>query len=296
MKGLVLFGAFLAACAHVPTSEIREFEKWREKREASLRSETGYLALAGLYWLEEGSHTFGSNPSNDLIFPEDRFPATAGVLRLSARKVFLEAAAGVQFLRGGEKFSSGILDFDPPQDRRIVFDGASFWAIERAGQIGIRLRDPQNPILQNYRGTPTFPYQSSWEFKAKFHPEPKDLLIPNILGSHFQEKSPGHLVFEYRSQRYRLEVSEQNKKGELFIVFGDETNGGESYGGGRFILVPAPNEAGETSIDFNRAYNPPCAYSPYTTCPKPPAQNILPFRVEAGERGQIYLKGTDLFK
>jgi len=161
-----------------------------------------------------------------------------------------------------------------------------FFVIERAGNLGVRVRDLANPHRTGFRGLSYFPVSTGWVFDARFEPyqTAHRIKIINILGMEQEYESPGALVFLKDGREWRLDaVLEQAGDPELFIMFADATSGQETYGGGRFLYVPLPS-AGHTRLDFNQAYNPPCALNDFATCPLPPPQNRLKLRVEAGER------------
>lgn len=149
----------------------------------------------------------------------------------------------------------------------------------------MRVRDPESPIRGAYQGTPTWEPDSAWLLQARFvaDPTPQALVLPNVMGTTFEAERHGVLVFERGDQRHALIVSGRSDD-MLVVIFSDLSNGNGSYAGGRFLEVPVPVEGEGTLIDFNRAYNPPCAYSPFTTCPLPPRGNQLPFEVRAGEQ------------
>jgi hypothetical protein len=161
-----------------------------------------------------------------------------------------------------------------------------FFVIERAGNLGLRVRDLNNPHRAGFHGLSYFPVSTAWVFEARFERyEPVHRIrIINILGMEQEYESPGAVVFVKDGREWRLDaVLEAAGDAELFIMFADATSGHETYGAGRFLYVPLPN-AGRTRLDFNKAYNPPCALNDFATCPLPPPQNHLKLRVEAGEK------------
>ena len=158
--------------------------------------------------------------------------------------------------------------------------------IERQDLVGIRLKDTANAAIAQFQGIDTFPVDVAWSIPARFdrYDPPKDIEVPNILGYVSRQPSPGAVVFRVDEVRYRLDVTGDPGASSFFVTFGDATNGRETYGGGRFLAVVAPDERGRTHIDFNLAYNPPCVFTAFATCPLPPPQNRLPIRIEAGEK------------
>jgi uncharacterized protein (DUF1684 family) len=157
--------------------------------------------------------------------------------------------------------------------------------IERGGRLAIRTWDTAAVARRDFGGIDHWPVDSAWRLTARFEPTPGRILpVPDVLGTVDQEESPGDVVFEIGGVTHRLEALPGGENGEMWLVFGDETNGEETYGGGRFLYTGAPEADGSVVVDFNRAYNPPCVFSPYATCPLPWAANKLPIRIEAGER------------
>jgi uncharacterized protein (DUF1684 family) len=263
-----------------------EYQSWRAQREQELRSPTGYLSLAGLYWLRDGSQTFGSAADNDFVLPAGRAPDHAGTFMLQAGQVTAMAGPGVDLVVDGApitqvRMTSGSAGQKPTE---VQLGELTFWAIERSGKIAIRLRDPRSEILKNYKGTKTYPYAADWLVPARFErfDTPRPTRVPTVLGLESDMTAAGVLAFEIDGQPHRL-LATGISSTHVSLIFGDQTNGHGTYGGGRFLEVPLPSTGDATTIDFNRAYNPPCAYSPYTTCPLPPPGNKLPIRIEAGE-------------
>lgn len=289
---LVLCASLAVACTSTPSTsssdaaaQVESHTAWRSEREASLRSPTGYLALTGLLWLEEGRHTLGGDEGSDLALPAGRVPARVGELVVDDGRVVLEVARGVEVRVDGELVERVELAPDTSGERTLIETGElSFWLIERAGALGLRVRDPASPILAGFEGIEAYRYDPKWVVEARFElTEGATLAVPNVLGSVYPEASPGAIVFEVAGHTGRLACTGDPADG-LFCVFGDATNGRATYGGGRFLSLPPPSADGRVSVDFNRAYNPPCAISPFTTCPLPPDGNVLPFEVTAGER------------
>jgi hypothetical protein len=265
---------------------VADFADWRSSRESSLRDPEGYLGLAGLYWLRDGSNLVGSDPSCDLVLPEGRAPARVGVITWRQGRAHFSVEPGVYVTRDGQAVADTELRTDAGGRASVCRVGElSFQLIDRAGQVGLRLRDPESPVLSAYAGTETWAPRDAWRLNARFVPPsmPSIVSVPNVLGSSYEETAVGTLEFELDGELHDLIVT--GRSGEnLFVIFGDAGNGLGSYTGGRFLRVAAPDDLGRTLIDFNRSYNPPCAYSPYTTCPLPPQGNVLPFAVTAGEK------------
>jgi hypothetical protein len=248
--------------------------QWREQRFSSLTSDTGWLTLAGLFWLREGRNSFGSSSGNDLVLNTPALANTAGVFELAGRTVrfFAQSAGGVT-LAGAPAGTVVVLKTDASGDPTILASGTlRFFVIERGGKFAVRVRDLNNARRREFRGLQYFPISSSWVVTARFVPYPagRRIKIINILGMEEEDVSPGAVVFTKDGREWRLDtVQEGPGEQELFIMFADGTSAQETYGGGRFLYIPLPS--GNTALlDFNKAFNPPCALNDFATCPLPP--------------------------
>ena len=283
---LLLAGA-TASSSPQDTAHRAAIEAWRGKRLASLRRENGWLTLVGLFWLAPGENSFGSGRSNRIVFPEGTAPEFVGSIILSDGKAVARVQPGIAVTHGGKPVTSIELRSDADGEPTILAHGRiSFYLIKRGQRLGVRVKDSRNPALLAFRGIESFPIDPRWRFEARFEPygEGKKIRVPNILGTVDEDTSPGAVVFDVGGRSYRLDAVKESGTEELFLIFGDQTNGGETYGGGRFLYAAPPDEQGRVVVDFNKAYNPPCVFTPYATCPLPPLQNRLPIRVEAGEK------------
>lgn len=264
---------------------VQEVNDWHTSRIDRLRSDEGWLTLVGLLLLEEGKNTFGSAPDNDLVFPENA-PGHAGVITLAEGSVGIEVFDGANVTSGGEQVSSKTLLTDAAEKPTVLdMDSFRFYVIERSGNYYIRLKDRESKILKEFKGIDRFPVDPGWRIEGRFvlYEPPKTITVPNALGFDSEEQCYGAIVFELNGSTYRLEPMGKPTD-TLFIVFGDETNGVETYGGGRFLSADPPQPDGKVVLDFNKAYNPPCAFTPYATCPLPHTDNILEAKIEAGEK------------
>lgn len=290
VRGSYWLLALILASGAAPAPEVHraEIEAWRAKRIASLKREDGWLTLVGLFWLQEGENRLGSDPaSNRIVFPKDTAPKTMGSLDLSKGIVTLRSDPGAGLTSDGRPVTTMTLRSDAEGSPTVVKHGRiSFFLIKRGERLGVRVKDSANPTLLAFRGIDTYPIDSRWRFEARFeaYAPGKTIAVPNILGSVEQQKSPGAVVFETSGRECRLDAVTEDGSDELFLIFGDQTNGVDTYGGGRFLYAAPPGKDGRVVLDFNKAYNPPCVFTPYATCPLPPAQNRLPIRVEAGEK------------
>ena len=257
---IALSGVLLAVSSH--ESEII---KWRADRVKALTADDGWLTLAGLFWLHEGANRFGSDGANEITLLAG--PPHAGEL---------EFHKGLVTYQGKElKPDSG----DPIKVGRI-----SLFVIKRSDRYGVRVKDPETPERKNFHGFEYFPISDEYRIEAKWVAEPKNIPILNVIGQTEQSPNPGYASFRLHGQDLRLyPILETMDAKELFYIFRDQTSGNETYGAGRFFYSDMPLN-GKIVIDFNKAYNPPCAFTAYATCPLPPRENRLPVRVEAGEK------------
>jgi uncharacterized protein (DUF1684 family) len=276
-----------AAQAADPQAEQAAVLAWRAQRLASLTSDTGWLTLAGLYWLKPGDNSFGRAPGNALTLDNPSLAATAGSFVLTGQQVRFVARAGSGVTHDGAPVSSLDLASDVQAKPTVLASGAlRFFVIERVGHVGVRVRDLDNPHRRDFRGLEYFPVSADWAVQARFerYTPARRIKIVNILGMEDEMPSPGAVVFRKDGREWRLDtVLEQPGDQQLFIMFADSTSGHETYGAGRFLYIPLPQ--GDTVlVDFNKAYNPPCALNDFATCPLPPYQNRMTLRVDAGEK------------
>jgi len=259
---------------------------YRQAREERLRQPQGWLTLVGLHWLREGPNTFGSDPGNRVVFPEGKAPASAGAFHVGNGQVRVEAEPGAAITHDGRPVANLALQSDAAGEPTILEMGSlQFYLIDRTGQLGIRVRDTESEVLASFEGLDYYPIHPAWRITARFEPydTPRSVKVPNIIGTVFDEPSSGALVLDLEGRTFRLDAL-PNGANHL-LVFGDTTNGSETYGGGRFLELELPQEAGPVVLDFNKTYNPPCVFTPYATCPLPPANHRLPVAIRAGERG-----------
>ena len=275
-------------------SEQAAIAKWRSERVESLTSDNGWLTLTGLFWLKEGDNTFGRAPHNSLVLDNAALADTAGSFVMSGHQVRFLARPEGGVTHDGQPVTELDLAADTSGKPTVLASGTlRFYLIERAGNLGVRVRDLDNPHRTGFRGLEYFPVSTDWVVNARFerYQPAHHVKIVNILGMELEMESPGAVVFTRDGHEWRLDaVLEEPGDQELFIMFADGTSGHETYGAGRFLYIPIP--AGDTvPVDFNKAYNPPCALNEFATCPLPPWQNRLKLKVTAGEKK--YAGGTD---
>ena len=263
----------------------QETRAWHQKRIENLTSPDGWLSLVGLHWLKEGDNSFGSAADSHLVFPNGT-PTRIGTLHLKGGKVTLTVAPGVSLLKDGQPFSGGPLRPEVEGREDVLSLGTlRFYLIRRGEQFGVRVKDSEAEARKKFHGIPTYPVSAAWRIEGRFEPAnpPRKVTVPNVLGTVEEQSSPGTIVFTVNGQEHRLEPVQEPGATQLFIIFGDLTNRTDTYGAGRFLYTDPPKD-GKVVLDFNRAYNPPCAFTAYATCPLPPPQNRLKLRVEAGEK------------
>ncbi len=281
LVALVLVAADLPADG---TSYRASIEQWRRQREAELRAPDGWLSLAGLFWLKEGTNWAGSRPGSDVALPAGKVSESIGVFELHGGAVRFRAAKGARVLVNGKTVSDVALKSDAgAQQPDIVQAGSiTMYVIQRGARAGIRVKDPESEARRGFAGLHWYPVREEYRVVASFHGynPPKILSVPTVLGTPDPEPSPGYAEFRLRGKLLRLEPTIED--GLLFFVFRDLTAGKSTYGAGRFLKTAMPDN-GSVVLDFNKAYNPPCAFTPYATCPLPTPANRLPIAIEAGE-------------
>lgn len=260
---------------------------WRAARDERLRSPDGWLALVGLHWLTPGENHFGAHPANQVVLHGAHVPPRAGSLWLGEDgTVRLVPHPGVDLRNAGAPAEEMTLADDRDEHPTMLELGTlRFHLIRRGERIGLRLRDSEAPALRAFNGMDHFPIDPSWRVIARLEPAPPGatLEIVDITGARSRETTPGNIAFERDGATWRVAVLPGDENGSLWLIFGDATNGTDTYGGGRFLYSAPPAADGSVVVDFNLAYNPPCVFSPHATCPLPPAQNRLNLRIDAGE-------------
>ncbi|HMD71458.1 MAG TPA: DUF1684 domain-containing protein [Bryobacteraceae bacterium] len=247
-----------------------EIAAWRHGREARLTADDGWLTVAGLFWLHPGANSFGKASDAAMALPDG--PPHAGVFTFDGRHVTVT-------MNGATREVTPDADTD-----RVKVGRLSLLAIRRGDRFGIRLKDPESPYRRQFHGLEYFPISQAWRVTARWVAAPKKIPILNVLGQTEPSECPGYAEFELGGQRLRLyPILESPDDRQLFYIFRDETAGKETYGAGRFLYSDMPRD-GQVVLDFNKAYNPPCSFTPYATCPLPPPENRLGVRIEAGEK------------
>ena len=282
--------AILALAAPAQASAQSSYEhalaEWRSQRVATLKGPDGWLNLAGLYWLEEGPNSFGSAADNDLVAPEDSAQAKLGEFLVENGTVTFKTEPGVDVFLGESRVTEILLADDQEKAATLLTSGSLAWTvIRRMDRLGVRLRDYDHPAVAAFASIESYPADPIWRLEARFepYPEPRTIRVPTVVeGLGWEPTVPGTLEFEVQGQSLSLEAYRSND--DFMIVFADGTTGDTTYPAGRYLAADVPGEDGTTILDFNRAYNPPCVFTEFATCPLATPRNRLPVAVEAGER------------
>jgi uncharacterized protein (DUF1684 family) len=285
----------LALSIYGPTSAQKnyyfdELKQWDSARIAALKDPNGWLNLEGLFWLKKGVNSFGSASTNDLVYDNAAFPKHIGDFIYEDGKVFWKDAS-TKKINIKDKAGVALADYIA-LNLLTEIEGTytSQWkdfvwiVIQREDKVGVRFRNLKAKTLLEFKGIERFPVDAKWHIKAKVIPQNQNpLMIMNVLGQNTAQKHGGQLVFDIEGTTYRLDAIDEGEK-RLFVTFADATSGETTYGSGRFIELEKPDADGFTYIDFNKAYNPPCAFTEFATCPLPPPQNRLSIAIPAGEK------------
>lgn len=274
----------------------REIAAWREQHATELQKPDGWLALAGLEWLDPGENSFGSAADNKIHMPASA-PAHLGVLHLDADKVTLAPPAGgfpQGFLVDAKPAQPQTLHVDPDHDKndpRMTVGTLNFYAIKRGERFALRIKDAKSAALTGFHGLKWYPPNAHYRVKAHWIPytPQKTFTIATLIGTSYPAQIPGSAEFTLGSKTYRLDpILEDPAVQKLFFVLRDTTSTTKTYGACRFLYTGFPDHGvdhpGDLVLDFNRLENPPCAYTPFATCPLPPKQNRLLIPLPVGEQ------------
>ncbi len=263
---------------------IAEIEQWHKNRIERLKADNGWLNLVGLYWLKEGENSFGSSEENNIQFPSTS-PSLIGKVILKDSSIVFKSTEKINVTIDGQNVTESVLEQDITGKPTIMELGSLRWfIIKRDDRYGIRLRDLESSLVKEFDGIERFAVNDEWRIEVNYeaYNPPKIISIPNILGTVSEEKSPGKIIFEKDEKSYSLDAVDAGEN--LFFVFADETSEEETYGAGRFLYTEKADSDGKIIVDFNKAYNPPCVFTKYATCPLPPKQNFLKLKITAGEK------------
>jgi uncharacterized protein (DUF1684 family) len=256
-----------------------QVDQWRAHHQSELAKDFGWLTVVGLDWLKEGENRVGADPSSEVPLPSGSAPQRVAVISLRAGKVTLHPVGGVQLTLNGKPATETTLRED---DDILAINHLKFYLIRRGDKAGIRLKDNDSAARKHFRGLSWYPVDPSWRIEAKFTAwdKPHSLIFHNTIGQEETEPSPGYVTFKKDGQQFRLDPMLDD--GQLFFVLRDQTSGKTTYGASRFLYAEQAKN-GVVLLDFNKAENPPCAFTAYATCPLPPPQNRLALAITAGE-------------
>jgi len=275
--GVLLASALLAA----DPAYRQQIEAYRQQREKALKADGGWLTVTGLFWLKPGANLLGSAPDNDILLPEGS-PAHLGQVILDGASArFIAAIDGVTY--NGKPVKETGFSYANPSGV-VTIGPLDLLLLKRGDRFAIRLKDRNSAIRKSFTHLNWYPVQEDWRIEARFvpHPSPTKFFLDTIIGGREEATSPGYVEFQRGGQTYRLLASGQGRR--LSFVIRDGTSGKTTYGAARFLSADAPGADNVVILDFNKAENPPCAFTPYATCPLPPPQNRLSLAIEAGER------------
>lgn len=257
---------------------------WRQRRYDRLTEPYGWLSLVGLDFVNDGRWQIGAAAGADITMPAG--PDHWGELIVEGTRARFEPAGPVVSVDGRPGVPGMLVQPGREEPVWVQADDVRFQIIERGGRLAVRTRWPRAESRTGFKGLDYFPIDPDWRVEARFEPHPPGTTMPvgSVLGDVTQEPNPGAVSFDYQGETYRLEAVADEDDEELFFIFADRTTGRETYGAGRMLYAPLPDEHDRTVLDFNRAYNPPCAFTEYSTCPLPPPENRLDVRITAGEK------------
>lgn len=273
-----------------PTPDyVQQIELWRSQRLEHLKAPTGWLAVSGLVWLKDGDFSFGSDPGHPISISQTSGPTTAGTIHVRGSDVTFEAAVGVELQLNGKPATSGSLRIDNTKPEtnspdQLKIGHTTLHLMRRSNRLAIRLRDSRHLLIEQFPGEQWYPVDEAFKVTARFTPyeTTRSIEITNVKGFTHQGELLGFVEFEIQGHPIKLDVQAESKD-EIFINFRDQTSGNETYAAGRMLNAGNPVN-GSVELDFNKAYNPPCAYNTFTTCPLPPGQNHLNIAITAGAK------------
>lgn len=264
---------------------VKSVEDWRARVDQSLRKDNGWLTLAGRYVMKPGVNTFGTGAGNDIVFPAGLGPAKMGTVTVEPGHVVVTLEPGLTLVKDGIAMTDKVMGTDSDNRDWVSIGRAAFHVIERDGRYVLRLADNESEVRKHFGGRVWYGVDAKYLVPAKFvaYDPVRRVSIVNIIDEVSDEPVPGYVEFRLKGKTYRLDAFDED--GGLFLILRDDTAGVTTYGSGRFLFVEKKPKDGERfMLDLNRVYNPPCAFSEFTTCPLPPKQNVLKVKIEAGEK------------
>jgi len=275
------FSAFWAVAADLPSTPYeREIARWRIQQEAELKADDSWFTVAGLHWLKEGDNRVGSDQASEIPLPKGSAPERVATISLHGGQAAIHPAPAVPLTLNGKPATETALKIATDV---LAINRLKFFLIKRGERLGVRLKDNDSAARKAFSGLKWYPVDPSWRVSAKFVPwdKPRTVHYDSVIGEKEVFENPGYVTFQKAGRDYRLEpVLDEN---ELFFVIRDQTSGKTTYGASRFLYADLAKN-GLVVLDFNKVVNPPCAYTPYATCPLPPPQNRMSVAVTAGEK------------
>ncbi len=283
VMALLLIVASVPVWAQAPDAAYRaKFRKWQQEQIKDLKE--NWLPLVGLFWLQEGDNSFGADEHARVSIARNYLLAHEGDFRLSQGQVWFRAAPTSNVRLGKASFREVLMAPSPPgPPTTLEVNTLRLFIIRRGERFLVRVKDLNSPAVREFKGLQTYPLSTAYIVRADFAPgNERTMSVPNVLGDREVVPVAGEVRFRLQGRELRLDAME-GEEGGLFIVFSDLTKKKDTYPGGRFMDTAAPKN-GKVTLDFNKAYSPPCAWTPYATCPLPPKQNQLQVEIRAGEK------------
>ncbi len=284
MSLIAAFSLSFAIAASTPAQTHEEqVMVWRTERVERLTAPTGWLTLVGLHWIKPGQNRIGNGDGVDIDL--GRGPNELGTLLWEGERLYFRPNGEVVTVNDQVVLGIDLVPDSKGTATVVKFGTAQFYVVERGGRLGLRVKDSESPVRAQFSGIDYFPIGEQWRFKADWeaYDSPRTLEIVTVLGDIEQVPNPGRAVFSVDGKQYALEALLGEGEERLFFIVFDTTSGKQTYGSGRFFYAEQPVD-GKVTIDFNTAYNPPCAFTEFSTCQLPPPQNRLRLAIEAGEK------------
>jgi uncharacterized protein (DUF1684 family) len=278
----LLFDA-VAQASSIDAAYQKDYKKWQAELTDDLKK--NWLTLVGLFWLKDGANRVGGDHKDEVPLPEDKVAPQIGVINFHEGKAVFSAASGAKITSDGKPVTTIELKPDVSGKPTVLQIGdIKMLMIQRGRKYGMRVRDANSKGLKEFKGLEFYPANSNYIVTAKFVPyeKPRRVAIPTVLGQDAEMDSTGYVEFMLNGQKQHLQALSEGSD-ELFFIIKDRTAGKGTYPAGRFLYTDPPKD-GKVVMDFNKAQNPPCAWTPYATCPLPPKENYMTVKVEAGEK------------
>ena len=286
LASVLITAALTPATTPQTTSPPADYVAWQKQRIENLTAEKGWLTLIGLHWLEVGKFTLGSGADQQIRLSAG--PEKLGIIERKASGELIFTANAPVLINGVTAKAEVVLstDKDGAKPTEVSIGTLSFLAIDRGGKIGLRVKDSEAKTRTAFMGLDYFAYQPALKIIARYeaYPKPRMLEVATIIGTVEPTPNPGRAKFSVAGKNYSFELLEGSDAAHYFTIFGDQTNGKETYGMARFLVGAVDAKNKTVTLDFNTAYNPPCAFTEYATCPMPPAGNRIAAKVTAGEK------------